>query len=335
MAEMAPLRVGDLEVARGGGDDLDGEPPPTSMRGIENERFEPVPGLAPAALLGRGLQVAAQHPHLRGGGPPTNTIVVDTCVGNDRNRSLPVWNQMRTDYPERLAAGGSGPGRSGLRLLHPHARRPRRLEHPARQRALRPHLPEREVPLPPHRVGALEGDRGGDPGRGGEGQPAPRRGRGARGDGRGRPRESRTGCASSPTPGHTPGHCSLVLGEQEDGDAVITGDLIHHPFLIAEPDWAVPGVLGPGDGRPHAARVRRALRRHRDPGCSGRTSRPPPRCESRADPPAAASPSDPSRRREQVRRGPKLNAPCRRRGIASKGSRRVCCGGGRFSNRFL
>jgi len=39
-----------------------------------------------------------------------------------------------------------------------------------------------------------------------------------------------------PTPGHTPGHASVRL---EDGDAaaVITGDLMHHPIQVAEPAW--------------------------------------------------------------------------------------------------
>jgi glyoxylase-like metal-dependent hydrolase (beta-lactamase superfamily II) len=39
-----------------------------------------------------------------------------------------------------------------------------------------------------------------------------------------------------PTPGHTPGHVSLRL-RSGDGDAVITGDLMHHPVQIAEPHW--------------------------------------------------------------------------------------------------
>jgi glyoxylase-like metal-dependent hydrolase (beta-lactamase superfamily II) len=39
------------------------------------------------------------------------------------------------------------------------------------------------------------------------------------------------------TPGHTPGHVSVRVvsrGEQ----AIITGDLMHHPVQCAEPDWA-------------------------------------------------------------------------------------------------
>ena len=36
------------------------------------------------------------------------------------------------------------------------------------------------------------------------------------------------------TPGHTPGHCSVLLGDGRE-EAIITGDLLHHPFQIAEP----------------------------------------------------------------------------------------------------
>ena len=39
-----------------------------------------------------------------------------------------------------------------------------------------------------------------------------------------------------PTPGHTPGHVSMRL-RSEGQDAVITGDLMHHPIQMAEPQW--------------------------------------------------------------------------------------------------
>ncbi len=39
-----------------------------------------------------------------------------------------------------------------------------------------------------------------------------------------------------PTPGHTPGHVSVRL-RSEGADAVITGDLMHHPVQMAEPAW--------------------------------------------------------------------------------------------------
>jgi len=42
-----------------------------------------------------------------------------------------------------------------------------------------------------------------------------------------------------PTPGHTPGHVSVRLASG-GADAVITGDLMHHPVQIAEPTWQTP-----------------------------------------------------------------------------------------------
>lgn len=40
-----------------------------------------------------------------------------------------------------------------------------------------------------------------------------------------------------PTPGHTPGHVSVRI-ESDGKQAVITGDLLHHPAQIAHPEWA-------------------------------------------------------------------------------------------------
>jgi glyoxylase-like metal-dependent hydrolase (beta-lactamase superfamily II) len=39
-----------------------------------------------------------------------------------------------------------------------------------------------------------------------------------------------------PTPGHTPGHVSVHIASQGE-HAIITGDLMHHPCQIARPDW--------------------------------------------------------------------------------------------------
>lgn len=40
-----------------------------------------------------------------------------------------------------------------------------------------------------------------------------------------------------PTPGHTPGHVSVRISSRGE-EAVITGDLMHHPVQCAEPGWA-------------------------------------------------------------------------------------------------
>jgi glyoxylase-like metal-dependent hydrolase (beta-lactamase superfamily II) len=40
-----------------------------------------------------------------------------------------------------------------------------------------------------------------------------------------------------PTPGHTPGHVSVMI-QSEGQSAVITGDIAHHPCQMAHPEWA-------------------------------------------------------------------------------------------------
>jgi glyoxylase-like metal-dependent hydrolase (beta-lactamase superfamily II) len=57
-----------------------------------------------------------------------------------------------------------------------------------------------------------------------------------------------------PTPGHTPGHVSVHI-ESRGEHAVITGDLMHHPVQCAHPDW---GSSADVDG-PQAEKTRRAF----------------------------------------------------------------------------
>ncbi len=47
------------------------------------------------------------------------------------------------------------------------------------------------------------------------------------------------GVRLEPTPGHTPGHVSVHISSRGQ-EAVITGDLMHHPCQIARPDWRTP-----------------------------------------------------------------------------------------------
>lgn len=41
------------------------------------------------------------------------------------------------------------------------------------------------------------------------------------------------------TPGHTPGHVSVHIRSRGE-EAIITGDMMHHPCQIARPDWLCP-----------------------------------------------------------------------------------------------
>ena len=85
-----------------------------------------------------------------------------------------------------------------------------------------------------------------------------------------------------PIPGHTPGHCSVLI-ESAGQRALISGDLFHHPVQVAHPEWPtvpdddpvgavatrariLPQLADDGRGRPHAW-LREAEQRVR--GCSG------------------------------------------------------------------
>lgn len=57
-----------------------------------------------------------------------------------------------------------------------------------------------------------------------------------------------------PTPGHTPGHVSVVI-ESAGEQAVITGDLLHQPCQVSRPDW---GSDFDSDGS-HAETTRRSF----------------------------------------------------------------------------
>jgi glyoxylase-like metal-dependent hydrolase (beta-lactamase superfamily II) len=57
-----------------------------------------------------------------------------------------------------------------------------------------------------------------------------------------------------PTPGHTPGHVSVVI-ESQGERAVITGDLMHHPVQCAHPDWVSSADVDPAQ----AEKTRRAF----------------------------------------------------------------------------
>ncbi len=61
-----------------------------------------------------------------------------------------------------------------------------------------------------------------------------------------------------PTPGHTPGHVSVVI-ESAGERAVITGDLAHHPVQFAEPQLGSPA----DSDRAEAVETRRRFREER------------------------------------------------------------------------
>ena len=58
----------------------------------------------------------------------------------------------------------------------------------------------------------------------------------------------------TPTPGHTPGHVSVMI-ESRGETAMITGDMIHHPCQFGHPEWSPPFDTDQAAG----ARMRRSV----------------------------------------------------------------------------
>ncbi|MER6301853.1 MBL fold metallo-hydrolase [Kitasatospora sp. NPDC001539] len=165
-------------------------------------------------------------------------VLVDTGIGNGKERANPAWHDLHTDYPERLTAAGFPPDSVDLVILtHLHADHvgwntrtvdgawvptfPRARYLTARterefwaaydmEEARRQMF--RDSVIPVERAGLLDlvdvPDEGGV-------QIVP-------------------GLRLISTPGHTPGHVAVELTSRGE-KALITGDCIHHPVQLAHP----------------------------------------------------------------------------------------------------
>ena len=211
--------------------------------------------LRPHFLTGDGRVIAAIHCFvIESAG---RTIVVDTCVGNDKPREVKAWHMRQGRFLEDLAEAGFPRERVDTVLcthLHvdhvgwntmlaegkwvptfPNARyllgkkewahwsnEPEGPDREVRNDSVRPILEAglADLVATDHRI-------------------------------------TQEVCLE-PTPGHTPGHVSVRISSQGE-EAVITGDLMHHPVQCAHPLWA-----SRFDADPDAARrTRRAfLERH-------------------------------------------------------------------------
>jgi len=61
-----------------------------------------------------------------------------------------------------------------------------------------------------------------------------------------------------PTIGHTPGHVSVRISSQGE-EALITGDFMHHPCQIAHPEWSSLADSDPGQARATRERMLKEL----------------------------------------------------------------------------
>ena len=163
-------------------------------------------------------------------------IVVDTCVGNDKPRDVGPWNMRKGRFLEDLAEAGFPRERVDVVLCtHLH------VDHVGWNTMLKDGKWVPTFPNARYLIGRKEWDYWKDEADGGD--------KVVRDDSV-RPifdagladLVKRTHKLTSevylePTPGHTPGHVSVHISSNGT-EAVITGDLMHHPVQCAEPQWA-------------------------------------------------------------------------------------------------
>ena len=162
-------------------------------------------------------------------------VLVDTCVGNDKKRPIPDWNERSGPFLEDLAAAGHPP-ESVDRVLCTHLH----VDHVGWNTRLErgrwvPTFPNarylfgrEEFDYWANEEEAAFGDVMGD-----SVHPIVDAGLVDFVD---TDHVVAEGIRLEATPGHTPGHVSVRISSQGE-DAVITGDLMHHPVQCAHPDW--------------------------------------------------------------------------------------------------
>lgn len=162
-------------------------------------------------------------------------ILVDTCVGNDKKRPIPGWDLRQGPFLSDLAAAGH-PAESIDTVLCTHLH----VDHVGWNTRLEK---GRWVPTfdnarylwnraeydywiahPEQQMGDVMGD---------SVQPVVDAGRV---DFVEADYEVTSEVKLEPTPGHTPGHVSVHITSRGE-EAVITGDLMHHPVQCAHPEW--------------------------------------------------------------------------------------------------
>jgi glyoxylase-like metal-dependent hydrolase (beta-lactamase superfamily II) len=248
---MKPLRVGALEVRRVE-ECIWPIPIQTIFPQLSEADWAPHRAwLQPRFFAPDGRMLLSMHAFLVR--TPQHTVLVDACIGNDKQRAYPEWTGLRTDFLARLRAAGAAPEEVDyVFCTHFHA------DHVgwntrlvdgrwvptfpnARYLFHRPEfehwtaLPEAALPqavrdsvLPIAEAGRhvlVEGDFALD-----------------------------DAIRLEPTPGHTPGHCSVRLASG-GAEAVITGDMIHSPVQVAEPQWPTRACSDPAQ----AVRTRTAF----------------------------------------------------------------------------
>jgi glyoxylase-like metal-dependent hydrolase (beta-lactamase superfamily II) len=191
---------------------------------------------------------------------PGRRIIVDTCIGNDKQREIPTWSNLQTGFLKDLAAAGYARESIDTVLcthLHvdhvgwntmlvdgkwlptfPNARYligKKEFEYwRSEEDGLEDHSksPFHDSVAPVFEAGLVE-----------------------------LVETDHQVCdevSLEPTLGHTPGHVSVRIRSKGE-EALITGDFLHHPCQLARPEWASTADYDPDAGMATRKRVFGAL----------------------------------------------------------------------------
>ena len=206
------------------------------------EAVAPIDWLAPHFVDANGKLIMSIHALIIE--TPTRKIMVDTCIGNDKERNVPGWNKLQLPFLADLAKAGY-PRETIDTVLCTHLH----VDHVGWNTML---VDGQWIPTFPHARYLIAdkefqywdagddkdgfGDIMGDSVR-----PVYDAGLVDLVDVNARLCDE---VSLVPTPGHTPGHISVLI-ESQGVKALITGDSFHHPCQMAHVDWASSADVDP------------------------------------------------------------------------------------------
>ncbi len=207
-----------------------------------NEALEAIPWLRPHFVAETGDPVLSIHSLLVES--EGRRILVDTCVGNDKVRPMKAWDRRQGSFLRDLEeAGHPAPAIDTVLCTHLHVDHVgwnTRLENGrwvptfANARYLWNRVEyEYWSANPEKQLGDVMGD---------SVEPVLEAGRVDFVDER---HVVTSEVQLEPTPGHTPGHVSVHIRSRGE-EALITGDLMHHPVQCAHPEWGASVDVDPG-----------------------------------------------------------------------------------------
>ncbi|WP_431683600.1 MBL fold metallo-hydrolase [Kitasatospora sp. KL5] len=228
--------VGEFVVRRIDEVELPPQTGPWLLPGATPETVSAAPWLQPDfAGADRVLRLASHTFALDAGGL---RILVDTGIGNGKDRANPAWHRLDTDYLQRLERAGFSPETVDLVVLtHLHT------DHVGWNTRLQDGAWEPTFPNARHLTSRTEWDYWAsmdmeEPRRQmfrDSVHPVHDRGLLDPVDVPAEGLEIAPGVTLVPAPGHTPGQVAVRLGSGGSA-ALITGDCIHHPVQLAAPD---------------------------------------------------------------------------------------------------